>query len=51
MQEVSELGGMGLPSRVAGKQTLMYTSPHEYMNPVPCSVKVNDTRNATGAGI
>ncbi len=39
---------MGLPSRVAGKQTLMYTSPHEYMNPLLRGVKVCDTQNAAG---
>jgi len=42
IQEVSELGGMGLPSRVARRQTLMNTSPSRYMNPIPCGVKVND---------
>ena len=49
MQEVSELGGMGLPFRVAGRQTLMNTSPSRYMNPIPCGVKVNDPGDATGA--
>jgi len=33
---------MGLPSRVARRQTLMNTSPSRYMNPIPCGVKVND---------
>jgi len=55
IQEVSELGGMGLPSRVAGRQTLMNTSPSRYMNPIPCGVKVNDPgrhhrRRGTGRG-
>jgi len=49
IQEVSELGGMGLPFRVAGRQTLMNTSPSRYMNPIPCGVKVNDQEDATGA--
>jgi|GEM_PF-2165778 hypothetical protein len=40
---------MGLPFRVAGRQTLMNTSPSRYMNPIPCGVKVNDQEDATGA--
>ena len=32
---------MGLPSRVGGRQTLMYMFSSEYMNPIPCGVKVN----------
>ncbi len=33
---------MGLSSRGAGKQTLMNTSPSDYMNPLPRGEKVND---------
>ena len=42
IQEVSELGGMGLLPGWAGRQTLMHTSSPGYMNPIPCGVKVND---------
>jgi hypothetical protein len=42
IQEVLALGGMGLPSRVDGEQTLLNTFSCRYMNSLPCGVKVNE---------